>query len=227
MSELRIDPQIEESWKQVLFSEFQKPYFYGLKSFLLEERRQGVRVYPPGLAIFRAFDLCPLDEVKVVILGQDPYHGDHQAHGLSFSVLPPTKPPPSLVNIFKELEADLNFKPPAHGDLSAWAKQGVLLLNTVLTVKAHAPASHRKKGWELFTDEVIRIVSHRCTSVAFVFWGKDAQSKEPLVEGNHLIIKSSHPSPYSARYSFLGSRPFSRINSYRKDLGLSSIDWSL
>ncbi len=227
MSEQKIDPKIEESWKKELFSEFQKPYFHDLKAFLLEERQRGAKVYPPGSMIFNAFDLSPLDQVKVVVLGQDPYHGDRQAHGLSFSVLPPTKPPPSLVNIYKELTADLGISAPNHGDLSAWGRQGVLLLNTVLTVRARSAASHRNQGWEQFTDEVIRTVSRRCKSVAFLLWGKDAQNKESLIEGEHLVIKSSHPSPYSARYSFLGSRPFSKINQFRSDLGLPAIDWAL
>ena len=165
--------------------------------------------------------------MKVVILGQDPYHGPGQAHGLCFSVMPPTPPPPSLKNIYKELKSDLGIDPPSHGELGSWARRGVLLLNTVMTVRAKSPGSHRNKGWEEFTNAVISLISQTRSHVAFVLWGRDAQSKEKFIQGEHLIIKSSHPSPYSAHGGFLGSRPFSKINSYLKLHGIEAIDWKL
>jgi uracil-DNA glycosylase len=223
----RIVPKIEESWKVRLIDQFQKPYFHELKSFLEEEKKAGHTVYPPGSRIFNAFNLTPFDSLRVVIVGQDPYHGPSQAHGLCFSVLPPTPPPPSLVNIFKELKSDLGLERPAHGDLSSWAREGVLLLNTVLTVRARQAGSHRNKGWEEFTNSVIHLISKSRPNQVFVLWGKDAQSKENLIEGDHFIIKSSHPSPYSAHSGFLGSRPFSRINQYLQAKGISPIDWSI
>jgi uracil-DNA glycosylase len=209
-----------------LAEEFRKPYFSELKEFLLAERANHV-VYPKGGHIFRAFDLTPFENVKVVIIGQDPYHGPNQAHGLCFSVQPPTKPPPSLVNIYKELEADIGIPVPSHGDLSKWAEQGVLLINAVLTVRAHCAGSHRRRGWENFTDEVIRVIDTQARNIVFVLWGRDAQSKEKLIGGDHLIIKSAHPSPLSAYNGFLGSRPFSRINSYLKEKGKKEIDWRI
>lgn len=222
-----IDPQMESSWKLRLWSEFQKPYFRELKAFLSREKEEGYIFYPPGSKIFNAFELTPFDSVKVVILGQDPYHGPGQAHGLSFSVMPPTPPPPSLKNIFKELKQDLGMNPPLHGELSSWAREGVLLLNTVLTVRAKNPGSHRGRGWENFTSAVISLISQDRSNIAFVLWGRDAQAKETYIHGDHLIIKSSHPSPYSAHNGFLGSKPFSRINNYLNLHSIRPINWQL
>jgi len=224
---VEIDPRIEASWKSRLWDEFQKPYFRELKSFLLREKKSGNHVYPPGSKIFNAFDLTPFESVKVVILGQDPYHGPNQAHGLCFSVMPPTPPPPSLKNIYKELKSDLRIDPPTHGELTSWAREGVLLLNTVLTVRARKPGSHRGQGWEEFTSAVIRSISESRRNLVFVLWGRDAQSKENLIRGDHLIIKSSHPSPYSAHNGFLGSQPFSRINQYLQSHGIEPVNWQL
>jgi uracil-DNA glycosylase len=223
----KIDPKIEESWKRVLIDEFQKEYFSDLKQFLLQEKKEQSVVYPRGSLIFSAFDLTPFDAVKVVILGQDPYHGPNQAHGLCFSVMPPTKPPPSLVNIYKEMKTDLGLNAPNHGCLIPWARQGVLLLNTVLTVRARQAGSHRKKGWESFTDRVICTLSEQKEKIAFILWGRDAQSKESLIDKRHFIVKSPHPSPFAAHGGFFGSRPFSRINSFLESEGLGAIDWSL
>jgi uracil-DNA glycosylase len=223
---VKVEPKIERSWKEHLLDEFQKPYFGELKQFLIQEKQVNT-VYPMGSHIFNAFEFTPFDDVKVVILGQDPYHGPNQAHGLSFSVLKPTPPPPSLLNIYKELRDDLGVQPPNHGDLTKWAKQGVLLLNTVLTVRAHQAGSHRKRGWENFTDEVIKLIASQKQHTVFVLWGRDAQSKQKLITGEHLIIKSTHPSPLAAHRGFLGSRPFSKINTYLESMGKTPIDWSL
>ena len=224
---MRIDPKIEQTWKEELSEEFQKNYFYELKSFLTEEKRASKIIYPLGSRIFEAFRLTPVNNVKIVILGQDPYHGPNQAHGLCFSVLEPTPPPPSLVNIFKELKSDLGLPRPSHGNLSSWARQGVFLLNTVLTVAAGNAGSHRKKGWEIFTDAVIRALSQRQKHLVFILWGRDAQSKQKLITGDHLVLKAPHPSPLSAHTGFFGSKPFSQANSYLESHGLSTINWQI
>lgn len=223
---MKIDPRLEKGWKERLLPEFNQPYFWALKDFLEQERMQ-YAVYPRGGDIFRAFDLTPFADVKVVIIGQDPYHGPNQAHGLCFSVCPPTPPPPSLRNIYKELQTDLGLAVPQHGDLSKWAEQGVLLLNAVLTVRAHQAGSHRRKGWEQFTDAVIKLVAEQHKNIVFVLWGRDAQAKEPLLKGDHLLIKAAHPSPLSAFNGFFGSRPFSKINLYLQEYGKKAIDWQI
>ncbi|MBI3510142.1 MAG: uracil-DNA glycosylase [Bacteroidetes bacterium] len=203
--------QIEESWKQILNDEFQKPYFQTLRNFLTEEKQQ-FSVYPPGPLIFAALNNTPFEQVKVVILGQDPYHGPGQANGLCFSVSTGIKHPPSLVNIFKEMQKDLNVPYPRTGDLSGWAKQGVLLLNTTLTVRAHTPASHQAQGWEDFTDSVIRNLSERRSGIVFILWGRHAQNKKPLIDTTkHHILEAAHPSPFSAN-GFFGCRHFSKTN---------------
>ena len=200
-----------------------------LKTFLLQEKSKGAKIYPPGSEIFSAFNLTPFDQVKVVILGQDPYHGDGQAHGLSFSVPEGVRQPPSLQNIIKELYNDLGISiPPDKGDLSSWAKQGVFLLNAILTVQANMAASHQEKGWEKFTDAVIKTLSDQKEGLVFILWGKFAQTKSELIDsGKHLIIKSAHPSPFSANNGFFGSKPFSKANDYLQSVGKSQIDWSI
>lgn len=219
--------QIEESWKQVLQSEFEKPYFAELVRFLHEEKSQGKTIYPPGKEIFKAFELTPLKDVKVVILGQDPYHGPGQAMGLSFSVPDNITAPPSLKNIFKEIESDLGIKMSGRPNLEPWASQGVLLLNAILTVRGSEPASHSSIGWQQFTDEVISTVSRECDGVVFMLWGNFARSKAPLIDsGKHLILEAAHPSPL-ARGAFFGSRPFSQANSYLISKGKTPIDWKL
>jgi uracil-DNA glycosylase len=219
---------IDPSWKAILSNEFSQPYFAGIKQFILNEKQKGKRVYPPGSQIFNAFNLTPFEKVKVVILGQDPYHGAGQAHGLSFSVPQGIAQPPSLVNIFKELKSDLGIDPPHHGNLEAWAKQGVLLLNAVLTVNDAEAASHKNAGWEKYTDAVIRTISERKEHVVFILWGRFAQNKESLIDKTkHLIIKSAHPSPLSAHAGFFGSGPFSKTNAYLKENGIQEIDWRL
>jgi len=219
---------IEASWKAALAEEFQKPYFEALVAFLKDEKKNGKVIYPPGPQIFQAFELCPLPNVKVVILGQDPYHGPGQAHGLCFSVPAGVPFPPSLQNIFKELHDDLGIPIPASGDLSPWARQGVFLLNAILTVEAHKPASHRGKGWELFTDQAIQIVSQTQPHVVFMLWGQYARSKKPLIDpSRHLILEAAHPSPYSADKGFFGCRHFSKANAFLQAHGLEPIDWRL
>lgn len=220
-----VNPNIEESWKKILWSEFQSDYFQELKQFLLEERK-GYTIYPPGPKIFNAFAHTPFHEVKVVILGQDPYHGAGQAHGLCFSVPEGIKPPPSLVNIFKEILNDLETPAPTNGNLERWADQGVFLLNATLTVRANQAGSHQNKGWERFTDSVIRIISGQKEHVVFLLWGRFAQAKESLIDGSkHLILKAAHPSPLSAYNGFLGCRHFSKTNSYLVEKGMHSIAW--
>jgi len=227
MSATNSPVQIDESWKTVLEEEFQKPYFPLIKQFIVEQKAKGKKVYPPGPLIFNAFNLTPFDKVKVVILGQDPYHGAGQAHGLSFSVPMGIKPPPSLVNIFKELKSDLGIAPPNHGNLEKWAKQGVLLLNASLTVNEGEANSHVQAGWHTFTNAVIKKISDEKTGVVFILWGKFAQDKESLIDtGKHFVIKSAHPSPFSA-HMFLGSKPFSKTNAVLEKEGLKPIDWSL
>lgn len=223
-----MDVRIESSWKEVLTSEFKKPYFKQIAEHLKTEKSQGKIIYPPGSQIFHAFDATPFNEVKVVVIGQDPYHGLKQAHGLSFSVQQGVPPPPSLINIFKELQEDVGTPIPKHGHLEKWAKQGVLLLNASLTVRAGEPMSHSKLGWEIFTNTVIEKVSALKEQVVFVLWGKFAQQKQSLINAKkHYIIKSAHPSPLSAMNGFFGSRPFSKINTYLMKQGKDPIDWAL
>lgn len=216
---------IEESWKERLTGEFEKEYFNRLVSFVKDEYRQGT-VYPPGPYIFRAFDMCPFDKVKVVILGQDPYHEPRQAHGLSFSVQDGTPYPPSLVNIFKEIESDLGIPVPKSGDLTRWAKQGVLLLNATLTVRAHQAGSHQNKGWEEFTDAVVHHLAEEREHLVFMLWGSYAQRKGAFIDPNrHLVLKSPHPSPLSAFRGFFGNKHFSRANEYLIAHGIEPIKW--
>ena len=222
-------PTLEPSWLKVLSDELEKPYFKELKSFLLNEQQKGFIVFPKNEDIFNAFNYTPFDQVKVVIIGQDPYHGQGQAHGLSFSVQKGIIPPPSLKNIYKELANDIqDFQIPNHGDLTSWAKQGVLLLNATLTVNAHEPGSHQKRGWEKFTDHVISEISGKKTGVIFLLWGKFAQQKEDLIDTTkHHVLKAAHPSPFSAYNGFLGSKPFSKTNDILKKQGLSPINWQI
>jgi len=219
--------KIAESWQLILKPEFEKPYFKSIKAAILNEKAKGKIVYPPSQLIFNAFDSTPFESVKVVILGQDPYHGEGQAMGLSFSVPDGISIPPSLQNIFKELQADIpDFTTPNHGDLSHWASQGVLLLNAFLTVNKSEPASHQKFGWETFTDEVIRTISTQLNGVVFLLWGNFAQQKESLIDSRkHLILKAPHPSPFSAHKGFLGCRHFSKTNDYLKTQNKTCIDW--
>jgi uracil-DNA glycosylase len=220
--------KLHESWLTPLQGEFDSPYMATLKQFLVAEKQAGKHIFPPGGEWFHALDATPLDDVRVVILGQDPYHGPGQAHGLCFSVRPGVRIPPSLVNIYKELKADLGIEPPGHGNLESWAKQGVLLLNAVLTVEAHRAASHQGKGWERFTDAVIRLVNDRDRPAVFILWGAYAQRKAAFVDqSKHCIIKSPHPSPLSAHNGFFGSKPFSKANAFLQDKGLQPIDWRL
>lgn len=222
-------PPLEPSWLRVLSDELEKPYFKELKSFLLNEQQKGFIVFPKNEDIFNAFNYTPFDQLKVVILGQDPYHGQGQAHGLSFSVQKGITPPPSLKNIYKELANDIqDFQIPNHGDLTSWAKQGVLLLNATLTVNAHEPGSHQKQGWEKFTDHVISEISEKKTGVVFLLWGKFAQQKEHLIDTTkHHVLKAAHPSPFSAYNGFFGSKPFSKTNDILKKQGLSPINWQI
>lgn len=206
---------------------FQKDSFQKLKQQLLKERAEGIIHYPPGSQIFNAFNKTPLNDVKVVILGQDPYHGPGQAHGLSFSVPRGIKTPPSLVNIFKAIHADLDIPIPTHGDLSTWATQGVLLLNTMLTVRAHEASSHKDIGWQEFTDFVIEKLSRHHNHIVFMLWGRFAQQKEGLIQGDHLVLKSVHPSPLSAHRGFLTNKHFSRCNDYLRNTSQRPIDWAL
>lgn len=219
--------QIEESWKQLLSDQFDADYFKQLKNFLLEEKKKYI-VYPPGPLIFNAFNKTPVERVKVVIMGQDPYHGPGQAHGLCFSVPRGITPPPSLVNIFKELQADLGIKPPSHGCLEKWAENGVLLLNATLTVRANQPRSHFNKGWEIFTSTAVeRLAKHR-QHLVFFLWGNDAKAKESLIDpSRHLILKAAHPSPFSANNGFFGCKHFSKANEYLQQHGIEPVDWQL
>ena len=219
--------RLHPSWLRHLEGLFNTPDLVALRQFLLREQAD-YTTYPPNRLIFNALNTTPLETVKVVILGQDPYHGPHQAHGLSFSVNRGVPPPPSLQNIFRELTSDLGAPPPLHGDLTSWAHQGVLLLNSVLTVRARNANSHRGKGWESFTDEVIRVVNRERQSAVFILWGRNAQEKRRLIdERKHLIIASPHPSPYSADRGFFDSRPFSRANEFLCARGVSPIHWIL
>ena len=217
--------QIEESWKQRLKPEFNKAYFTKLTDFVRQEYSQGT-IYPPGKLIFNAFNLCPFDKVKVVIIGQDPYHGPGQAHGLCFSVNDGIAFPPSLVNIFKEIKADLGKEIPTSGNLTRWAEQGVLLLNATLTVRAHQAGSHQKQGWETFTDAVIRLLAEERENLVFILWGAYAQRKGAFIDGNkHLVLSSAHPSPLSAYNGFFGNKHFSKANEYLKAAGREEIEW--
>ena len=220
--------KLHESWKAPLLPEFQSPRMQALKQFLLDEKAGGRRIFPRGSEYFRALDLTPLEQVRVVVLGQDPYHGEGQAHGLCFSVRPGVRTPPSLVNIYKEMESDLGIRPPRHGFLEHWARQGVLLLNSVLTVEMGRAASHQGKGWEQFTDAVIRLVNERAEPTVFMLWGSYAQRKAAFVDtGRHLVLKAPHPSPLSAHNGFFGCRHFSKANAFLESKGLKPIDWAL
>lgn len=219
---------LHESWLTPLKPEFDAPYMASLKQFLSKERAAGKQIFPPASQWFHALDSTPLDQVKVVILGQDPYHGPGQAHGLSFSVPKGVKTPPSLKNIYKELEQDLGIAPVLHGNLEGWAKQGVLLLNAVLTVEAHQAASHQGKGWEQFTDAIIRLTNEREQPTVFILWGTYAQKKAAFVDqSKHLVLKSVHPSPLAAHRGFFGSKPFSQTNAFLEKNGMEPIDWAL
>jgi len=218
--------EIEQSWKDILSDEFRADYFQQLKNFLVEEKTKYI-VYPPGKLIFNAFNTTPFNKVKVVIIGQDPYHGPGQAHGLCFSVPEGIAIPPSLRNIYKELSSDMRIDIPKHGNLTKWAEQGVLLLNATLSVRAHQAGSHQGKGWERFTDQAIRMVSDKREHVVFMLWGAFAQKKAALINADkHLILKSVHPSPLSAHRGFFGSKHFSAANEYLSQHGIQTIDWT-
>ena len=220
--------KLDSGWRVPLAEEFDSPYMAALKTFLVAEKAVGKTIFPKGSEWFRALDLTPLDKVRVVILGQDPYHGPGQAHGLCFSVPRGVRPPPSLVNIFKELESDLGLKRPNHGFLEHWAAQGVLLLNSVLTVESGLAASHKDRGWERFTDAVVRLVAARPHPAVFLLWGSYAQKKAAFVDGTrHLILKAAHPSPLSAHNGFLGCKHFSKANAFLDAQGQAAIDWAL
>ncbi|WP_373491615.1 uracil-DNA glycosylase [Parasphingorhabdus sp.] len=224
--------KLDDSWKKPLAGEFSSDHMARLRDFLLREKAAGKRIFPRGKEYFRALDLTPLDQVRVVILGQDPYHGPGQAHGLCFSVQPGVRPPPSLVNIYKELESDLGLPRPTHGFLEHWANQGVLLLNSVLTVEMAKAASHRGKGWEGFTDAIIGLIAAKPEPVVFLLWGSYAQKKAAFVRsieqgGHHLVLKAPHPSPLSAYNGFFGCRHFSKANDFLRQKGLPPVDWSL
>ncbi len=222
------DIQLEASWKNKLASEFSKPYMLTLKSFLMQEKQKGKQIYPQGNEYFKALNLVPFDKVKVIILGQDPYHGPKQAHGLSFSVPQGVPIPPSLINIYMELQNDLEIEPAPHGCLDSWCSQGVLLLNSVLTVEHKQAASHQGKGWETFTDQIIQRLAQDKNHLIFVLWGNYAQKKGQFIDDKkHCIIRSAHPSPLSAHRGFLGSKPFSQINQYLQKTHQQPIDWSI
>jgi uracil-DNA glycosylase len=222
-----MDVRIESGWKLILKEEFDKPYFVDLVNFIKKEMTVGKQIYPPGKFIFNAFDKTPFDRVKVVILGQDPYHGEGQAHGLSFSVPKGIKQPPSLVNIFKEIKNDLGIDPPQHGNLEQWAEQGVFLLNAILTVRNGEAASHSKAGWAYFTDAVIRKISEHKSGVVFLLWGNFARQKKALIDTTkHFVLESVHPSPLSA-VNFFGCKHFSETNKILKQQGLQEINWKI
>ena len=224
-----IDIKMEPSWKRELVGEFSEPYMIELRSFLKSEIESAHKVFPKPADWFAAFDHTPFDKVKVVILGQDPYHGQGQAHGLAFSVKPGVRPPPSLVNIYKEMQTDIaGFERPLHGDLASWAAQGVLLLNSVLTVREGEPASHQGRGWEKFTDRAIHLLAEKREGIAFVLWGAYAQKKGAFIDRTkHLVLEGRHPSPLSASRGFFGSKPFSQINAYLKKQHKAPIEWTL
>jgi len=222
-----VNPVIEESWKNVLGEQFNASYFMQLKAFLVEEKSQ-FKIFPPGSQLFNAFNFTPFDKVKVVLLGQDPYHGSGQAHGLCFSVPVGIAKPPSLQNIFKELNNDLGIPIPANGNLEKWAGQGVLLLNATLTVRAHQAGSHQNRGWEIFTDAAIKALSEQREHLVFILWGNYAQAKETLIDGSkHHILKTVHPSPMSVTRGFYGCKHFSKTNDYLRKHGIPEIDWRL
>ena len=222
-----MDVKIQQEWKELLKEEFEKDYFKNIAGFLHKEKREGKTIYPPGSLIFNAFELTPPSKLKVVILGQDPYHGPNQAHGLSFSVPDGINPPPSLKNIYKEIESDLQIKLNKNGNLQEWARQGVFLLNAVLTVRASEPTSHSNIGWHIFTDSVIKAISDSKDGVIFMLWGNYARSKRDLIDKNrHLVLEAAHPSPL-ARGAFFGCRHFSQCNNYLISKGIAPIDWSL
>ncbi|MBF9015520.1 MULTISPECIES: uracil-DNA glycosylase [unclassified Oceanispirochaeta] len=222
------DIKLESSWLNVVNDEFDQPYMDELRQFLVDERQKGKTLFPPESQVFYALDRTPFDKVKVVILGQDPYHGPGQAHGLCFSVQPGVAPPPSLVNIYKEMGTDLGLTAPNHGCLSSWADQGVLLLNSVLTVEAHQAGSHQGRGWEKFTDRVIRELESRRENLVFILWGGYARKKGSFINRDrHLVIESPHPSPLSSYRGFFGSKPFSRSNEYLQQTGQTEIEWKL
>lgn len=222
---MSMDVQIESSWKEQLKSEFDKEYFAELTNYVKQEYSKHT-IYPPGKQIFNAFDLCPFTKVKLVILGQDPYHGPNQAHGLCFSVPNGQKFPPSLINIFKEIEQDLGIPVPEHGDLTHWSEQGVLLLNSTLTVRAHQAGSHQKKGWENFTDSVIELLSTQKENLVFLLWGAYAQKKGLVIDRKkHLVLESVHPSPLSAHRGFFGNKQFSKANDFLISKGIEAIKW--
>ena len=225
---MNTDIKLEPLWKKRLNSEFEKPYMQQLFSFLLSEKRQGKRVFPASKHYFKALDETPFDQVKVVVLGQDPYHGDDQAHGLSFSVPAGIRPPPSLKNIFKEIKSDLGFDAPNHGCLESWSRQGVLLLNSVLTVERGKAASHQRKGWEQFTDQIIWNLNEHREGVVFMLWGAYAQKKGAFIDAErHCVLKAPHPSPLSAHRGFFGCKHFSQSNQYLQTQGIEAIDWQL
>ena len=222
-----IQPLIDDSWRNFLEEEFNSAYFKEIKDFLVSEKRADNLIYPPGSQIFSAFDRTPLDKTKVVILGQDPYHGPGQAHGLCFSLPLGIPPPPSLQNIFAEIQRDLGIPPPGHGDLSKWADQGVLLLNATLTVRAEQAGSHQGKGWERFTDAAISALARERKGIVFLLWGRFAQNKEGLIGDQHYVLKAPHPSPLSAHRGFIGCGHFGQANELLSAQGQAPIDWSL
>ncbi len=220
-----MDVRIENTWKQILAEEFEKDYFKKLVEFVKKEYKTQT-VYPPGKDIFSAFDFCPFDKLKVVIIGQDPYHGKGQAHGLCFSVNDGIRKPPSLQNIFKELKADIGKEIPESGNLERWAKQGILMLNATLTVRASSAGSHQNKGWETFTDAVIKAISDKKEGIVFILWGAYAQKKGAVIEQDkHCVLKSAHPSPFSAYNGFFGNKHFSKTNNYLRKIGRNEIEW--
>jgi uracil-DNA glycosylase len=223
-----MDVQIEASWKDALKDEFDKPYFSNIVSYLKAEKQLKKIIYPAGQHIFNAFNTTPIDKIKILLLGQDPYHGAGQAHGLCFSVQTGVPPPPSLINIFKELKTDIGMDTPANGDLTHWAQQGVFLLNASLTVRKSEPMSHAKIGWAAFTDAVIKKISEKREHIVFMLWGRFAQEKEQLIDtSKHLVLKSAHPSPLSANNGFFGCRHFSKANEYLVANGIDPVDWKI
>ncbi len=220
-------PIIDKSWAEILANEFNSPYFFQLKTFLIEEK-QKYNIFPKGSQIFSAFNRTPFDKVKVVIIGQDPYHGENQANGLCFSVANGVKNPPSLINIFKELNTDLGIRIPKNGNLEKWANQGVLLLNATLTVRAHEAGSHQNKGWEIFTDSIIKHLSEKKEGLVFILWGNYAQAKQKLIDtSRHFVLKAAHPSPFSAYNGFFGCKHFSKTNEILIKQGKQPISWSI
>lgn len=228
MTSAHSKPQLHPSWMASLGTEFEQPYMRAIKQFLVEEKAAGKVVFPPGSLIFNALNSTPLDSIKVVILGQDPYHGPGQAHGLAFSVMPGVRLPPSLLNIFKEIQNDFGLPIPEHGCLQSWADQGVLLLNATLTVECEKAGSHQRQGWEIFTDRVIETINQQRRGVVFLLWGSYAQQKSQLIDENkHKMLKAPHPSPLSAHRGFLGCKHFSQANAWLEQQGIAPIDWSL